>query len=191
MDRSQSTFSSKATPTQQHSVKNGTIGIRVGGPPLTWLDFSVITLERPRYRHQSISRCKQRRCEFASCQGLVGFLYNPKIMAHAGAVWLQISIALLGILWKLKEGHTLLYIPQLMDISALRPTNLEPHSVIRCLDVLNFMAIKSVASDWPYFALHLFLYLGQLLPLALIALWESLLLGGPLVTFTYVINARP
>lgn len=112
-------------------------------------------------------------------------------MAHAGAVWLQISIALLGILWKLKEGHALLYIPQLMDISALRPTNLEPQSLIRCPDVLNFMAMKSVASEWPYFALHLFLYLGQLLPLVLIALWESMLLGGPLVTFMYVINARP
>lgn len=109
-------------------------------------------------------------------------------MARIGAVWLQVSIALFGILWKLKEGYALLYIPDFTDISPLDPTNFEAHNLIRCLDVLNFMAMKSVASDWPYFSLHLFLYLGQLFPLVLIALSESLLRGGFRIAFMYVVN---
>lgn len=97
-------------------------------------------------------------------------------------------MALFGILWKLKEGYALLYIPDFKVISPLAPANFEAHNLIRCLDVLNFMAMKSVASNWPYFSLHLFLYLGQLFPLVLIALSESLLRGGCRIAFTYVVN---
>lgn len=107
-------------------------------------------------------------------------------MARVGAFWLQVSIALFGIFWKLKEGYALLFIPEFTNISPLDPTNFDAHNLIRCLDVLNFMAINSVASDWPYFSLHLFLYLGQLFPLVLIAFLESLLRGGSRIAFMYV-----
>lgn len=109
-------------------------------------------------------------------------------MARVGALWLQILVAVFGILWKLKEGYALLSIPKFTDISLLDPTNFEAHNLIRCLDILDFLAMKYVASDWPYFTLHQFLYLGQIFPLVLIAFWESLLRGGYRIAFMYVVN---
>lgn len=106
------------------------------------------------------------------------------MITHVGEIWIQISIALFGIFWKLKEGYGILYMADFMDISPLHPATFEPLNLLRCPDFLWFVSTETLASDWPYFALHLFLYLGQLFPLVLIILWESLLRGGSRIAFT-------
>lgn len=105
------------------------------------------------------------------------------MITHVAAIWLQISIALLGILWKVQEGYAILYMPDFMELSPLHPATSESYNLFRCLDFLPFVSTKKLASDWPYFALHLVLYLGQLFPLVLIILWESLLRGGSRIAF--------
>ncbi|RCI07485.1 hypothetical protein L249_4514 [Ophiocordyceps polyrhachis-furcata BCC 54312] len=58
---------------------------------------------------------------------------------------LQLFVAAVGVAWKLSQGYA--------------PFNLPSLSRLR------FEAV-SLRDDWPWFSLHLFLYLGQLIPLA-------------------------
>ncbi|RDA95733.1 hypothetical protein CP533_1100 [Ophiocordyceps camponoti-saundersi (nom. inval.)] len=80
---------------------------------------------------------------------------------------LQVSIGAVGVAWKSSQGYALLNFPSLSRL--LKPDD----SIYNWLEDLAGISLTSLRDDWPWFSLHLFLYLGQLIPFAAIVEIES------------------
>lgn len=82
---------------------------------------------------------------------------------------LQASILLTGIAWKLREGYPILNVP---DFSRLFEREVGVPRLYTWLDLFTGASVESLLNDWPWFSLHLFLYVGQLFPLIIIVINE-------------------
>ena len=86
---------------------------------------------------------------------------------------LQVVIALIGMLWKLKEGYPLLELPDLPRLFESAQAESGYHWLDVLLEVLTGVSMKYIMNCWPWFSLHLFLYIGQLVPFIFILIRES------------------
>ncbi|KJZ71107.1 hypothetical protein HIM_09526 [Hirsutella minnesotensis 3608] len=86
---------------------------------------------------------------------------------------LQLSLAFYGIYWKIKEGYALVEAPDLVHVLKLTSENSARYWPVIWLEVLAGVSFESLQDDWPWFSLHLFLYMGQLIPFVVIIIMVS------------------
>ncbi|KYK60564.1 hypothetical protein DCS_01701 [Drechmeria coniospora] len=81
------------------------------------------------------------------------------------SIWLLVQeyVAIVGILWKAREGYPLLELPSLQAWWSHKYGWVE----------LTGVSIDSIQDSWPWFCLHTFLYVGQLIPFTVIVLCEA------------------
>lgn len=82
---------------------------------------------------------------------------------------LQVFFLLIGITWKLGEGYPILNVP---DFGHLFSKEIGIPRLYAWLEVFAGVSIESLLNDWPWFSLHLFLYVGQLIPFTIIIINE-------------------
>jgi hypothetical protein len=95
-------------------------------------------------------------------------------MSSARAITLlQVLIAIIGMLWKLKEGYPLLDLPDSSRLFESSQTGSRYLWLHVWLEVLTGISMTSMMDNWPWFSLHLFLYIGQMVPFMFILINES------------------
>ncbi|RDA85073.1 hypothetical protein CP532_3095 [Ophiocordyceps camponoti-leonardi (nom. inval.)] len=80
---------------------------------------------------------------------------------------LQVFIAAVGVAWKLSQGYALLNLPSLSHLFERNDC------ISNWVEALAGVSLVSLRDDWPWFSLHLFLYLGQVIPFAAIVEMKS------------------
>lgn len=85
----------------------------------------------------------------------------------------QASLALGGTAWKRRQGFAIWDATSL--VAAVRTAGEEPGGPWQALwlEALTGVRVQGMRDHWPWFSLHLFLYVGQLVPLVVIVMAKS------------------
>jgi hypothetical protein len=94
-------------------------------------------------------------------------------MSSIQLINLQVLIALIGMVWKLKEGYPLAEVPDFLRLFKSVHRESGYQWLYIWLEILGGISIESMMDDWPWFSLHLFLYISQLIPFIVIIINES------------------
>jgi hypothetical protein len=87
---------------------------------------------------------------------------------------LQILFGLMGMTWKTREGFPVIDALQSLYIPGLTDVVLNPKAA-SLFDICVGTSLQSLCDDWPWFSLHLILYVGQLIGFILIIMHEQAL----------------
>ncbi|POR31678.1 Uncharacterized protein TPAR_08119 [Tolypocladium paradoxum] len=88
---------------------------------------------------------------------------------------LQVFLAFIGTAWKLKEGYPLVELPPFPRLFEPAHEENGRQWLYMWIEILGGVSMESIMHDWPWFSLHLFLYIGQLIPFVVIIMneWPS------------------
>uniref|UniRef100_P9WEE6 Terpene cyclase terS n=1 Tax=Tolypocladium album TaxID=124418 RepID=TERS_TOLAL len=93
---------------------------------------------------------------------------------------LQAFFALVGMTWKLKEGYPIFEVLNLPRLVESFRNEGGWQGLCTWVEVFGGISMQSLQHDWPWFSLHLFLYIGQLVPFVILVMNETLAAGAKL-----------